>query len=333
MIEEEKIIGFIQKKLEGTLASEEAAQLNKWLALPENAVAYEQYAQMWQGLSSLEDKKLAYNPNSEQAWNLIKDEIEAKQQKPRFKLAYAAAASVALLVLVFGVNYFFNAANSADTIKLVLQSNEKDTLTFSDGSMAYLVGPCAITYPKEFAANERNVSMEGFAYFDIEHESTRSFEISTEYGTVEVLGTSFTVDTRQENLFTVQCITGKVRVTGNELGAEAQSILTRKKKATYTYGASSIAVTSFALENAGIEIPARKMTFTNQPLGEILEQIEYSYDVSIKLENKDLLESKYSTTLHDSTLDDFLNELKITFDVDVTQTEASSYILKGGNSN
>jgi hypothetical protein len=75
------------------------------------------------------------------------------------------------------------------------------------------------------------------------------------------------------------------------------------------------------------------MTFENKPLREILKRIEYSYGVSIQLENKSLLETKYSTTIIDSTLEDFLNELKVTFQLEVVQTASSNYILKGGASN
>ena len=89
----------------------------------------------------------------------------------------------------------------------------------------------------------------------------------------------------------------------------------------------------FEVGDLSIEIPVRNMAFNNKPLREILKRIEYNYGVMIQLENKDLLEMKYSTALNDTTIDDFLNELKITFKVEVIQTKPSTYVLKGGDLN
>ncbi len=328
---DEKLITIIQKKLEGILEPEEAQLLDKWLELPENSSEYEDYVALWQGTETLAAKKNDFTPNPENAWATIEDQIMVTQPKTRFKLAYAIAASVGLILLVLGGSSIFS--SQKENLQLVLQSNQKDTVQFSDGSQAYLFGPCSLSYPEEFDSKERKVSMEGFAYFDIVHDETSPFEISTNKGTVEVLGTSFTVDTRKDDVFAVQCITGKVRVNAGNKQNQYRAILTRNKKGVYTNQAKEIIVTSFAASEAGVELPIPNMTFENKPLREILKRIEYSYGVSIQLENKSLLETKYSTTIIDSTLEDFLNELKVTFQLEVVQTASSNYILKGGASN
>ncbi len=332
MLEEEEIVEIIQRKFEGNLIPEETNRLNKWLEAPANAASFAQYKQLWDSTTVLSAKE-DFTPNSSKSWQAIEQHIVADKPRRRFKVAYGVAASVAFFLMFLGANYVFNTNNNSENIKYVVKANEKDTLTFSDGSQAYLFGPCSITYPEEFATNERVLSMNGFVYFDITHDETRPFEINTENGKVEVLGTSFTVDTRQKEAFTVHCITGKVRMTAAKNGNKCEAILTQNKMATYTSQTKQLAVTAFDMGDLSVEIPVRNMTFNNKPLGEILERIEYNYGVTIQLEDKDLLDMKYSTSLNDSTIDDFLNELKITFKVKVIQTKPSTYILKGGNLN
>lgn len=333
MIVEEEIVGIIQSKLEGNLKPEGANRLNDWLEVPANEEAYKQYVMLWDSTGMLAEKKERYTPNTEKSWEAIEQYIVTDKPKRRFKIGYAAAAAVAFMLLFFGANYLFNGNGDNGNIQYVLQVNEKDTLTFSDGSLAYLFGPCSITYPEEFTTNERTVSMKGLVYFDIAHDETRPFEINTENGKVEVLGTTFIVDTRQDETFTVQCITGKVRVSASENGKSCETILTKNKMATYTSESQQLAVSTLEPNDLNIEIPLHNLTFNNKPLGEILKRIEYSYGVSIQLENEHLVDMKYSTSLNDSTLDDFLNELKITFKVKVVQTKPSTYVLKGGSSN
>ena len=331
MNKDEQIVSLFLKKFEGTLTTEEAQMLDSWVSEPENAQEYEKYQLLWDTSSSLSTKQDSFTPNSSKSWDTIEQHIVADKPKRKFKLVYAAAASIALICMLFGANYFFNSADGS--IQLVLNANQNDTLTFSDGSQAYVFGPCTISYPENFDAAKRIISMDGFAYFDIAHDANRSFEIITDKGMVEVLGTSFTVDTRDQETFTVQCITGKVRVTGGSESQQANAILTRSKKATYTKQLNQIAVTSFDLEDAGFLIPAKELSFDNESLASILEHIEYSYDVNIEVENKELLATKYSTTIYDSTIGDFLKELEITYNVKVVQTASANYILKGGNSN
>lgn len=330
MIEEEKIIEIIQRKLANELSLEDTNTLNEWLKVPSNAASYTQYEQIWTVTSSIASKKEDFVINSYDSWNSIEHLIVADKPKRKFNLVYAVAASLALVLMLAGASFFFNANQN---ISFVLERNQKDTITFSDGSMAYLFGPCSITYPEQFNASERILSMDGFVYFDIAHDESRPFEINTVNGKVEVLGTSFTVDTRTNETFTVQCISGKVRMTALNNGNTYETILTRNKMATYSKESKQLNVTPFEAIDLSIDVPIRNMTFNNKPLGEILKRIEYNYGVNIQLENENLLDMKYSTSLNDTTIDDFFNELKITFKVEVIQSKPSTYILKGGNSN
>lgn len=87
------------------------------------------------------------------------------------------------------------------------------TLILSDGSTVWLNSDSKITYPTSFSGNERRVTLEGEAYFDIQHNNDQPFIVSAQGTDIKVLGTEFNVATNiePEKIFTT-LISGAVEV-------------------------------------------------------------------------------------------------------------------------
>src|SRR5690606_13331293 len=62
-----------------------------------------------------------------------------------------------------------------------------------DGTKAWLNAASRLEYPASFPSDERIVSLEGEAYFEVAPDQTRPFRIRTSRKTIEVLGTKFNV--------------------------------------------------------------------------------------------------------------------------------------------
>ena len=86
---------------------------------------------------------------------------------------------------------------------------QKKTEAFPDGSAITLSANTEATYDAKNWVKERKVSMKGLAFFEVRKGST--FVVETDKGNVTVMGTSFSVDNRNDN-FEVICKTGKVSV-------------------------------------------------------------------------------------------------------------------------
>lgn len=131
-------------------------------------------------------------------------------------------AAVAVL-LISGLTFYFWPQQNQISIgqeKRVLQNEiGHPTLvsTLQDGSTVYLSEQTSIEYPVSFAENKREVSLLGNAFFEIDADPARPFIIHTTSAIIEVLGTSFTVESR-ESSFSLSVKTGKVKVTSRENG-------------------------------------------------------------------------------------------------------------------
>lgn len=143
--------------------------------------------------------------------------------------AWKWAAAIAVL-LISGLTFYFWQHRIDNTLlnneKLVLQNtigNPTLVSSLEDGSTVYLSEQASIEYPVAFAENKREVSLQGNAFFEIDTDPGRPFIIHTTPAIVEVLGTSFAVQS-SENSFSLSVKTGKVKVTSRQKGESILAI-------------------------------------------------------------------------------------------------------------
>lgn len=82
---------------------------------------------------------------------------------------------------------------------LITSIGESFPVTLSDGTKVWLNANSSITYPVSFPGNERQVTINGEAYFEVSHNAAKPFIVSVESfggnakGKITVLGTHFLV--------------------------------------------------------------------------------------------------------------------------------------------
>lgn len=91
--------------------------------------------------------------------------------------------------------------NSSDTgiNRIATPRGGQYSVVLPDGSKVWLNAASALSYPVNFAAKERRVTLQGEAYFEIAKNAGRAFKVITTTQTVEVLGTHFNVDAYSDN--------------------------------------------------------------------------------------------------------------------------------------
>ena len=103
----------------------------------------------------------------------------------------------------------------AAVIEKTSPKGQKLTLKLPDGSVVKLNAGSSIRYPQEFVGHERNVSLQGEAFFDVVENPDKPFVISTDGLETRVLGTSFNVRSYQDEAeIKVAVVTGKVEISG-----------------------------------------------------------------------------------------------------------------------
>ena len=117
-----------------------------------------------------------------------------------------------------GVWYRFSHETAvADTevayVEKLNEYGQKSTISLPDGSQVKLNSGSKLVFPRSFAANTREVFLEGEAFFEVEKNPGRPFIVRSGDLVTTVLGTSFNIKAYpEEEAIAVTVATGKVKV-------------------------------------------------------------------------------------------------------------------------
>ncbi|GAA4236122.1 FecR family protein [Postechiella marina] len=198
--------------------------------------------------------------------------------KPLLKIA-------AILAICFGLYFYTTTLNT--TINTAIA--EKTEIELPDASSVLLNAKSILAFNKNNWKNERNVTLQGEAFFKVAKGS--SFSVITNAGIVTVYGTQFNVKQR-ENYFEVICYEGLVGVTHNSQETKLKPgdsflIIDGKK---------------IALEKENASTPSwlnNQSNFKSLPFKTVLAEFERQYNVTFSLINVNKEELFTGTFPHD----------------------------------
>ena len=165
-------------------------------------------------------------------------------------------------------------------------------LVLSDGTKVWLNADSKIKYPVSFGQDKREVSLRGEGYFEVAKDSARPFIMSTDKMDVKVLGTTFDVNTYEdEGKSFVVLVEGLVEVSA---GKGESRIITPGYMAEVDMHdvQAKIHVSKCDTEDY-IALKNGNFSFRNASLTEILKRVSRYYDVTVIREQ--VFEEEYYT--------------------------------------
>ncbi len=226
-----------------------------------------------------------------------------------------AAVIIFFLILVSGILYvsgiFEQKTGSIVWNEKVTLSGEKSIITLPDGSIVTLNADSKLKYQDKFNNTSREVYLEGEAYFEVHHNITQPFVVHSENISTTVLGTKFDVSAYPEKKnISVSLLEGKVKVSREEKG-KINEIAVLKPKEELIYNKENN-VSSFeqfdSLEAVGWKDNIYK--FENEPLGEVLSQLERAFGVKFKLDDQSVLLQKITIKFEKKSLQTVVDVIK-----------------------
>ncbi|SDQ50004.1 FecR family protein [Flagellimonas zhangzhouensis] len=188
--------------------------LAKWLSgelSEEELAAFKQSAehQSFERLKEVSSTMKAPKFDMDQALERTKETIGSAPKVITLK-PYKAFLRIAAVVAILLVGSYFYLGTLGETVSTDFAENTNVILP--DDSEIILNAASQITYSKKNWDKERNINLEGEAFFKV--AKGKKFTVATDQGTVAVLGTQFNVENR-EGFFEVTCYEGLVSVTHN----------------------------------------------------------------------------------------------------------------------
>lgn len=256
----------------------------------------------------------------EQLFSKIKENTSLPHtiKKPSHTFFKITAAAVVLIGLVISLQFF----TSPKTIIQVAAKGEKREVLLHDGSLIILNSNSTISYPQEFE-DTRNIQLKGQAYFKVKRDTTKPFIVNTKRLQVQVLGTSFDVNTNDYNTPKVSVVTGKVKVLNNN-NPDDKIIITKNQQATLNENKLLKEQANSMLQIAWTQNIIR---LENTPLRETAKILENWYDIKIEFEEKKLEDLTISGKFKNEKLENVLKSMALIKNLKIDTLTTSKYIL------
>jgi hypothetical protein len=166
-------------------------------------------------------------------------------------------------------------------------------IELSDGTKIWINSDSKLKYPVEFIGQSRNIELIGEAYFEVAHNSDKSFIVTSGTQRVEVLGTSFNISSYElDDFIMTTLIEGQVKVKNslNEqnsayLKPNQQSILDKK---TGLIESKEVKVDEYVAWQSGW------FRFNDKPISQIMVTLARWYDLEVVFENENTANKHFS---------------------------------------
>ncbi|WP_176954307.1 FecR family protein [Niabella drilacis] len=347
---EHRLIRLLGRKLSGDASSEELEELESILNRhPELQFFYDEMIKP--ARLEEEEKELA-----EQSYlsDLMHMELRglrlhspaspARQERLKSpRLAYRIAIA-ALFILAAGLTFVtlrgkkqaVPTGNETATAK-----GSKSTVKLPDGTVVMLNTNSRLKYDENFKKDQREVTLEGEAYFDVAHDAEHPFIIHTNTADITVLGTVFNVRSFRDGYFETALIKGKVSIhlkdeaegnfvlkPGQKLVAQHQEIKHRDKRGaenkSSTVKIDSITVVdSLVAETSWIK---DRLVFADKPFIEIAKELEQVFNVTIVFKSDRTKQYRYNGVFSDADLNEILRILDLSKPIDYYRQKDSIFI-------
>jgi transmembrane sensor len=233
----------------------------------------------------------------------------SRKLEPQSRRKFFRIAAVLLLLIIPSLTYFLFFMPSGEDLLFADQQVVESTLP--DGTQVSLNAGSSLHYPSRFKGDERKVSLEGEAFFDVAHNKDKAFVIDAKEMQIKVLGTSFYVNTNAvNNTMEVVLMTGSVRLDYNG----KQMFLEPGDKAVVLTKQGEIV----KQENSDPNLLAwktRNLRFDDTPLKIIIDVLKKVYHKDIVLLNPEIGNCRITATFEGQSLEAVLLVLQSTIDI------------------
>ena len=270
----------LQRYVEGNVSPEEIIAVVDWLDADENNV------REFMALHKLNDISLLNQPDNRA------DNQKKKRTISFRKIGYELAKIAAILIIFWGGTKLFESNTTEESIvtyqTLYVPAGQRAELILPDSTRVWLNAHSKLIYPVSFGKGNRQVELNGEAYFDVVHNEKQPFIVKTRQMDIQVLGTEFNV-TSYSSDFEVSLLRGCI-----ELSSPSLSSTYKVKEKEHVKLKDNKLIVNNITDYDYFRWKEGLICFNNESVATIIEKLKLYYDIDIETHNKKFLNSRYS---------------------------------------
>lgn len=340
----EAIMGYYTNNL--TQAQSE--ELLEWLGEnDENRQYLFELGKVWYASSQLSTKEKDTNGAWANLLDKIKENDIRQMPKPELRIGLSflfrvAAAVLLLAVIGIGTIFIFRSPKTKSEIayfEAFAPKGSRSFITLSDGSTVWLNSGTKLRYQSNFGKEDRDLFLEGEAYFVVARNPDMPFRVKTSDVCITAIGTAFNVKAyNDEGSIETTLEKGEVRIDAlddSKLKVESTPVFLKpNQKAVFIKSNKNISVNSSVQQpQVAVNEPAGKIKtiplsienmadtklttswkdsrwiFKSEKLISLKPILERRYDISIIFRDSVLMSYKFTGTLKEESLEQVLNAI------------------------
>jgi ferric-dicitrate binding protein FerR (iron transport regulator) len=339
----------IAKHLQGEASKQEEADLFAWAnEKPENQALFNKAKSAWKITGNIESEDL-YTPDVDKGWKqfqfkaglsqqpetgtLKKEQVQQVGKTVHFGNTWATFMKIAAVFLVLIGLVYVVKMNMEDTASMLAfqTEGEKRTMYLPDSSLITLNKHSTLSYASDFNENERVVYLQGEAFFDVKKTNGKTFTIISADSKTQVLGTSFTVRSYEnEGKTEVQVLTGKVAFSTKKNPEQNQVLLTPGYKAVME---EDNQIVKAAINDPNFMAWKNdKLEFNNTRMDQVIATLEKYFEVPIEITEPQMLKCRFTGTFEKPTLQEIVDVLVVSVDLTYAR-KGNQFIFSGRGCN
>lgn len=271
-------IEILYKYFEGIASSEEEAIVHQWLdASSANRETFLREREFFDALILSERAGKDDTVNTRRAKRLS------------FVRELLKVAVVVSLTVTCGLYFYLSEKkellSAMNTI--TVPAGQRVNLKLPDGTSVWLNARSEMVYPAIFSDSKREVELNGEAYFEVEHNENSPFIVHTQKYDIEVLGTTFNVESYSDSKsFSTSLMEGSVKVIDN--AKPANPILLKPSQMAHLKEGRLLISTIEDYDH--FRWRDGLVCFKNIKFNELMVRFEKCYGITILVENRHLNE-------------------------------------------
>ncbi len=339
----ENIEALLKKLVEGSITPAEESFFFEWLHENKDEWSlryYEIYRRLLeQKVRLLPEERSALLLKSIHARIQVRDRLPVPDDIPRRampapdhnrsgrrKIGWYLAVAASFVLLLTAARYYWvstsgkgaapqdHALASDGSLRKVVNSKKiLIPIALSDGSSVLLYPKSSLVYKEEFGTGNRDVFLEGKAFFEVTRNPDQPFLVHANEMITRVLGTSFMVEAYSDHpRFMVSVKTGQVAVsaagsgeTNAEDPAAGSVALKENEETTFDRSLRAFAVPAPDISRPVVRnIPrtSAEYRFREVPVMDIFARLSQDYGVAIRADKATLANCSLTATLKDKPL-------------------------------
>ncbi|MDP4275837.1 MAG: FecR family protein [Bacteroidota bacterium] len=356
---DEKILKVLLASIKGEASDDEYRRVWSWIhESKENEKFYMDLRDSW--IASGLNRPV----NSEQvlmSWKRVKNRLFLDEQKNKPNSSFSLfffrfLKNAALFILLIGIGailshlYFDKLFPQKVLQKYTVEAprGSKSVVTLADGTKVWLNAGSSLKYSRDFNQQNRDVFLEGEAYFSVAKNKILPFLVHTSGIVVRAVGTVFDVKAYpDEKVIETTLINGIVSIEhANKAGTIEKITLKPNQKAIYykddkfisglinnpVQSRKEIKGRELQADNQKVNIliadkidpeistswKDKRWVFNDESLGNFAVKVERLYDVNISFKDEQLKHYKLSGSLEEETIEQLFDAIRLTVPMNYT---------------